>query len=165
VTLNVVAGKPTDPSGTYGALKEMISAGSETPQRVLFGSERGQLAGDQDQKEWQARIAARQELHAEPVILRPTLDRLIMLGALEDPKKYDADWPPLDAQSTEDRAATAEKFADAISKVAPEGAGDLIMPPWEFRELILGLDPVPPPMPKDFEFAAGFTDDSGGSDE
>ncbi len=164
LTLNVVAGKPTDPSGTYDALKEMVSAGSEIPQRVLFGSERGQLAGDQDQKEWQARIAARQGLHAEPVILRPTLDRLIMLGALDDPKAYQADWPPLDAPSTEDRADTAEKFAKAIAAVAPEGAGDIIMPPWEFREKILGLDPLPPEMPAGFVFGDGL-DDGDGDDE
>ena len=167
VTLNTVAGVPTDPSGTYQALKEAISAGASIPERVLFGSERGQLAGDQDQKEWQARIAARQELHAEPVVLRATLDRFITLGALVDPKKYDVDWPPLDAPSTEDRAITAEKFAKAIAALAPAGASDLVMPIWEIRSLLLGLDPIPPPMPKGFEAAVGFTlegDDDGDGD-
>ena len=98
-------------------------------------------------------------------LLRATLDRLVELKILEDPGKegYDVDWPPLDSPSTEDRAETAEKFAKAIAAAAPDGAGDLIMPPWEFREKILGLDPVPPPMPDGFLLASGF--DLGDGDE
>lgn len=150
--LGLVTGSQTDPTGTYDALKQVISAAAEIPERVLFGSERGQLAGDQDQKEWQARIAARQNQYAEPIILRQTLDRFIALGALPAPiGGYEVDWPPLDAPSTEDRAETAAKFGEAISKLAPAGAPDLLMPPWEIRELILGLDPVPPDAPDGFD--------------
>ncbi len=150
--LGLVTGSSTDPSGTYDALKQVISAAAEIPERVLFGSERGQLAGDQDQKEWQARIAARQNQYAEPIILRQTLDRFIMLGALPAPVGgYEVDWPPLDAPSTSDRAETAAKFGEAISKLAPAGAPDLIMPPWEVREHILGLDPTPPEAPEGFD--------------
>ncbi len=150
--LGLITGSSTDPTGTYDALKQVISAAAEIPERVLFGSERGQLAGDQDQKEWQARIAARQNQYAEPIILRQTLDRFIMLGALPAPAGgYEVDWPPLDAPSTSDRAETAAKFGEAISKLAPAGAPDLIMPPWEVREHILGLDPTPPEAPEGFD--------------
>ncbi len=157
--LSLITGSSTDPTGTYDALKQVISAAAETPERVLFGSERGQLAGDQDQKEWQARIAARQEQFAEPIILRQTIDRFIAIGALKVPTDgYTVDWPPLDSPSTADRAELAQKFADAISKLAPAGAPDLIMPAWEVREKLLGLDPVPPLVPDDFEFLSGFED-------
>ncbi len=150
--LGLITGSQTDPKGTYDALKQVISAAAEIPERVLFGSERGQLAGDQDQKEWQARIAARQNQYAEPIILRQTLDRFIMLGALPAPVGgYEVDWPPLDAPSTEDRAKVASDFGNALSKLAPAGAVDLIMPPWEIREHILGLDPVPPEAPEGFD--------------
>jgi hypothetical protein len=152
VDLNTVVGGPIDPRGSYEALKEVLSAGSEIPERVLFGSERGQLAGDQDQKEWQARIASRQEQHAEPNILRPTLNRLIAIGALPE-ADYDVDWRPLDSPSTEDRAEVAKNFAEAIAKLAPGGAADLIMPPWEVRTEILGLDAVPAEIPDGYEFA------------
>ncbi|MCH7792811.1 MAG: DUF1073 domain-containing protein, partial [Planctomycetes bacterium] len=128
MTLKTVSGEPIDPTGAYKALIQVITAAAEIPERVLFGSERGQLAGDQDQKEWQARIATRQQLHAEPKILRPTLERLQSFGILPE-AEWEADWPPLDSPSTIDRADTAQKFADAISKVAPEGAPDLVMPP------------------------------------
>ena len=152
VDLKSIAGPPTDPRGIYEPLRQIISAAAGVPERVLFGSERGQLAGGQDQKEWQARIAARQEQHAEPHILRATLDRLIAVGVLPD-EQYTVEWPPLDSPSTEDKAEVAAKFAAAIHKLAPEGAPDLIMPPYEVREVILGLDPVPPPIPEGFEFA------------
>ena len=158
VDLNSVHGGPTDPKGTYDALKQMIAAGAEIPERVLFGSERGQLAADQDQKEWQARIVSRQEQHAEPNILRATLDRFISIGALPE-AEYDVHWPSMDAPTTEARAEVAQKFADAISKLAPGGAADLIMPPWEVRSVILGLEPTPPPIPDGFEFADDDMDD------
>ena len=146
--LNLVTGASIDPKGTYDALKQVISAAAEIPERVLFGSERGQLAGDQDQKEWQARIAARQEQYAEPIILRQTLERFAEMGALDMPADgYEVDWPPLDAPSTEDRAEVASKFGQAMAQLAPEGAADLIMPPWEVREFIFGLDPIPPDAP------------------
>ena len=160
--LSLVTGTQTDPKGTYDALKQVISAAAEIPERVLFGSERGQLAGDQDQKEWQAHIAARQEQFAEPIILRQTINRLIEIGALDAPTEpYQVVWPALDAPSTGDRADVAAKFASAIAAGAPAGAGDLIMPPWEFREIILGLDPLPPEIPDGFEFASGFEEEQG----
>jgi hypothetical protein len=152
VDLNAIAGPPSDPTGTYAALRQIVSAAANIPERVLFGSERGQLAGDQDQKEWQARMAARQEQYAEPVIVRQTLDRLIDLNVLPA-AEYKVHWPPLDAPSTEDRAEVASKFAAAIAHLSPEGAPDLIMPPWEVREVLLGLDPSPPDIPDGFEFA------------
>jgi hypothetical protein len=155
--LNLVTGTGTDPSGTYNALVQIISAAAGIPERVLFGSERGQLAGDQDQREWQARVASRQEQFAEPNILRQTLDRFISLGALKAPSApYEVEWPPLDSPSTADRADLASKFGAAIAALAPAGAPDLIMPPWEVREKILGLDPIPPQVPDGFEFASGF---------
>ncbi len=150
--LGLITGTGTDPSGTFNALKQVIAAASEIPERVLFGSERGQLAGDQDQREWQARIAARQNQYAEPIILRQTLDRFIMLGALPAPVGgYEVDWPPLDAPSTADRAKVAADFGTAIAALAPAGVPELLMPPWEVREHILGLDPVPPEPPDNFD--------------
>ena len=150
--LGLITGSGTDPAGTYNALKQVIAAAAEIPERVLFGSERGQLAGDQDQREWQARIAARQNQYAEPIIFRQTIDRFIALGALPAPVGgYEVDWPPLDAPSTADRAKIAADFGSAIAALAPAGAPDLLMPPWEVREHILGLDPVPPAAPDDFD--------------
>lgn len=158
--LDLVTGSLTDPKGTFEALKQVLSAGAEIPERVLFGSERGQLAGDQDQREWHARIATRQEQHAEPVILRQTIDQFIAMGALKAPSDgYTVNWPPLDAPSTLERAEVAAKNAEALSKIAPAGAADLVMPVWEMREFILGLNPVPPDMPDDFSFTAGFEEE------
>ena len=152
VDLDAITGAPVDPRGVYDSLRQVISAAADIPERVLFGSERGQLAADQDQREWQARIASRQEQHVEPNIVREFIDRLIDLGALETPVDgYDVMWHPIDAPSTADRAETAQKFADAIAKVAPAGAADLVMPSWEFRQHVLGLDPVPPEMPEGFD--------------
>lgn len=155
IDLNRITGQPTDPSGTYDALKQIVAAGAGFPERILFGSERGQLAGDQDAREWQARVAARNEQHVEPVLIRQTLDRFSELGALPV-ADYDVEFRPLDAPSTKDRAENAKNFAEAIKAGSPDGATDLIMPAWEFREEILGIDPVPPPIPEGFEFADAF---------
>lgn len=148
ITLENIGGGDVDPSSTYEMQRQLISAASEIPERVLFGSERGQLAADQDQREWQARIASRQEQFAEPVVLRGFLDRLIKLGAMEDPVDgYDIIWPPLGEPTESERATVAKDFASAVSSYAPAGAPEMVVPLWEFREAFLGLPaeiPDPP---------------------
>jgi hypothetical protein len=164
VDLSRITDSVPDPAGLYDAVRQTIAAGAEIPERILFGSERGELASSQDQKEWHGRIAARQEQHVEPVILRPILDRFITFGILPA-AEYDVEWPPLDAPTAGDRAEIADRTASAIQKMAPGGAADVVMPPWEFRTEVLGLPELPPPMPSgflEFDEDVSFTDDTDG---
>ena len=132
-----------DPSGLYNILIGLIAAASDIPQRILIGSERGELASSQDAANWAGSIAARQQQYAEPVILRPFIDRLVMTGALPKAEgdKYRVEWSSLFEQTEKEKLEVADLAASAISKVAPGGQADLIVTPDEFREKYLGLEP------------------------
>jgi hypothetical protein len=129
-----------DPTGLFGAIIGLIAAAADIPQRILLGSERGELASSQDQATWGGRIASRQTSFAEPFILRPLIDRLIAYGVLPAPKSgsYQVEWLSLFEMSDKEKAETAEKIANAVAKIAPAGATDLVIGPDEFRERVMG---------------------------
>ena len=140
VDLHPLGSDVVDPTGLFTAIVGLIAAASDIPQRILLGSERGELASSQDQANWAAVIAARQTQHAEPSILRPTIDRLIQAGALPQPSggDYAVTWQSLFELNELERAQVANEYATAIQKIAPAGATELVVTPEEFRERLLG---------------------------
>ena len=75
-----------DPSNHFAVLINMISIATGIPKRILLGSERGELASSQDEKNWADQIDSRRKDHCEPMILRPLIDSLIGVGVLPEPK-------------------------------------------------------------------------------
>lgn len=139
VDLQALGSDVVDPTGLFNATIALIAAATDIPQRILLGSERGELASSQDQANWAGVIASRQTQHAEPVILRPFIDRLIWAGALPKPTSgsYQVEWIPLFELNELERAKIAETYANAIARVAPPGAPELVATPEEFRERVL----------------------------
>ncbi len=148
LTVNRVAGQTPDPTGVYDALSQVIAASAGIPQRILYGSERGELASSQDQREWNSRISGRQTDFCEPNILRATLNRLVEIGILPKPGKYEVRWPPLDKPTNAERAEIAETYSKAITAVSPAGAADIFFPPWEVRPFLFDLPAIPPAPPE-----------------
>lgn len=140
VDITPLGSEVVDPSGLYGIIISLIAASADIPQRILIGSERGELASSQDLATWAGRIAARQTQFAEPVILRPFIDRMISAGALPAPTggAYTVEWPSLFTMSDMEQADLASKVGQAIS-AASGGMPDVIVPPEEFRTRYLGL--------------------------
>jgi len=145
-----------DPTGAYGVLQELISAAADIPMRILFGSERGELASTQDQEEWRGRVAGRQARFAEPDILRPLVDRLVELRALPVPRdgRYEVQWPDLSEPTMAQRATTAKDIAQTAALLSPDNPG-LVVAPHEMREEFLGLSPEVPPAPAGAGLPAG----------
>lgn len=127
-----------DISGPFDVAMSLISAASGIPKRILMGSAAGELASAQeDSRQWAGTIRARQKTYAEPDILRPFIDRLIMLGALPkpahgyeigelDPKTDERSWPSIlesteleDAQITQARAVAVRTLSDPVTGEAP----------------------------------------------
>lgn len=102
-----------DPSGPFGLIVDLIAGATGIPQRILLGSERGELASSQDASSWAGRIADRRFNWAEPVILRAVIDRLIEWGALPTPTRteYTVKWKPLFELSETEKATLAETWA------------------------------------------------------
>lgn len=133
-------GEVVDPSGMVDVIIALIAAETGIPQRILTGSERGELASSTDQSTWAGAIASRRESYAEPTILRQFIDRMILLGALQEAENedgYSVEWEPLFEMSAKEEAETASKAADALQKLAPPGLVDLIIDPTKFVEVYL----------------------------
>ena len=146
--VKAISGQTVDPRGAFEVQQQLIAAATGIPARILFGSERGELASSQDMEQWRGKIAGRQEDYAEPVILRPLVDRLIWAGVLPEATDgtYWFRWPPLFQLSPKQEAERAETVARALAYYAP-GAAQLLIPPHEFRTGYLNLSELPPGMP------------------
>jgi len=136
VELNNLGGTPVDPRGAFSIVISSISGATGIPQRILLGSERGQLASSTDERNWLSRVKERQEKFAEPLILRPVIDTFIKMDLLPD-VEYKVKWPDLMALSESEQAEVADKIANAIKKVSEQPI--VVVHASEFREKWLGL--------------------------
>lgn len=136
-------GEITDPTGVFKMLISLISGKTGIPQRILLGSERGELASSQDEANWLGRIAERQEQFAEPRILRALIDRLIAIKALDPPQDgvYEVEWPNLFYLTDMEQAKVYADRAAAIAEVSGKFPLDLFTPA-ELREAV-GFAPEP----------------------
>lgn len=144
VTAKVLTTGIPDPSGEFKVLSSVIAGTTGIPQRILFGSEQGQLASSQDEKNFNARIKERQDLHAEPTILRPFIDKMIEITALPTPVNgYDVVWPDLSTLTSKEKSDVAARHAQAIRNVATANKDidekDQIITRKEYRKEYLGL--------------------------
>lgn len=127
-------------------------AGSKgIPQRILLGSERGELASSQDMQEWNGVIRSRQLNFAEPEIMDPFINSCIQLGVMRPPKsgKWTTEWQPVYTPTQIEEAEYALKVAQGANQVtngAPELAllinewrGMLHLPPLDLEEVIKAI--------------------------
>lgn len=116
------------------AIMGLISGATSIPQRILLGSERGELASSQDKRAWDDRISERRTDFAEPVI-EQLVERLTTYGAMKAVKKYDVRWPDFEELDQVQKAEVADKWAQLNEK-----AGGVVVTPAEIRDRVLGLD-------------------------
>lgn len=136
VDLERLGGESVDPTGLVDVLLKLISGRAGIPQRILVGSERGELASSQDRATWLGRISERQQHFAEPRLLRETLDRLRAVGILDDPQggAYTVEWGDLFELNELEQAELLERRANAIKALAPGGETERLASPGELRE-------------------------------
>lgn len=165
--LNTLGGSVANPQGPFDVIMKLVSVASGMPIRILTGSERGELASSQDDGNWAGRVEERQHHYAEPVILRPLIDRLINLGALPEPSdgEYDINWQSLSDPGERERAETSEILSRAAVNFQ---TAKRILTADEGRE-VLGLEGPAPVVEDDDDTddSASTTsgDDNGGGDE
>lgn len=130
-----------DPSPQALLQIKLISTAMSVPWRIFIGGEVGQLSSDQDTQNWSKRISRRRSDYVDPFLIRPFVDRCIAIGALPAPESenYKITWPDLYSPSAEEKAAVADKKANALAKYIQAGA-DVLIPPYYFLTEILDLD-------------------------
>lgn len=114
----------------------LICATEGIPQRILMGSERGQLASNTDQSNYDDRVQDRRDEFASTQIVRPFIDRMIELGVLPKPEQYNPRWPEVDELDDNDRMQLAERAASVNQKM-----GETVIFADEIRDRILGYPP------------------------
>jgi phage-related protein (TIGR01555 family) len=127
VDVNALDVELADPSGVFSVIMDLISGTSKIPKRILFGSERGELASEQDEVNWNARITERQEQFGEPQILRPFVDLLLEYEVLTAPSgEYQIQWPSLFEMNELKEAQAAWTWGRAAEKLQVGVDGGLI---------------------------------------
>lgn len=116
-----IGGSVTDPSGLVNIFVSMLSATIDMPQRILMGSERGELASSQDSIDWLESIEERRQNHVEPMILRPIIEMLAEWGVLPNkPKSYGFKWARLVKDDRVGGANVASSMANALNAMGIE---------------------------------------------
>ena len=118
VELTPLATQVVDPTKHVNVQIQMISAVTGIPQRVLTGSEVGELASTQDRDNWSDVIQTRRQEYAEAQIIKPFIQKCVDSGALPQPisDDYKVEWPDIYAPSSKDKADIGRIRADSLSK-------------------------------------------------
>lgn len=140
LTAKNLAPQVVSPTEHLEAQLKSIAISLGIPNRILFGSEQAELASTQDTRTWNKRLARRREEYISPMLIRPFIDRLLLLGVLPDPEDFYVEWPDLDAPSEGERADTAGKIVKALGDYV-KGEVDMLVPPEEFFSQIMGFSP------------------------
>lgn len=131
-----------DPESHVKVQLQFISGATRIPIRILIGSERGELASSQDARNWNERVAERQQDFAEPTILKPFAERLVHAGVLSEPGEdgINVAWPPLVSLGEKEKAEITFILSQAIAKFASAPGADTILPLFFFLTEIMHFD-------------------------
>lgn len=142
MTTQVLGSEDPDPGPNVDKLLELISGAQGMPKRVLTGSERGELGGDNDEMNWAQRVTERRRNYASPMILRPFINVMILTGNLPRPKgQWWIEWPEEDLGPNQSAQVGLVK-TQSLTTYANSPNASLIMPVTEFRTKIMGLEAV-----------------------
>lgn len=116
--VDIEGGEVVDPSPLVDKYLDFVAASTQIPKRILLGSERGELASSQDEKNWDNYILDRKRNYAEPVILRPLINRFVKSGVLPAPSSgsYCCRWPSGFSLNELEEADRLDKRMSALQK-------------------------------------------------
>jgi uncharacterized protein len=132
---NALVSDVPDPTANIDKLIALIAGTTGIPQRILTGSEQGQLASGQDEGNWASRIDERRGKFAGPLIVKPLAELAIFLGELPEPQgEWKVDWPKASGISETERADIAVKKTTALKNYITAPGADSVVAPEEVRE-------------------------------
>ena len=144
VDIQSLAQQVSDPANHVDVQIQMISAFTGIPKRILTGSERGELSSSQDQSEWREFVQDRREEHAEPLVVRPFVDKMIKYGVFtppsEDEDQYTVEWSDIFAPSEKEKVDIGKTRTDSLKTYTEEPAAEQVIPLDVFLKHFLGFD-------------------------
>jgi hypothetical protein len=143
IKANPLSPEIEEPTAALRAQIEMVSIATGIPVRILTGSERGELASSQDERNWAQVIEDRQQSYAEPVIIRPFIDQLIDLEILPEPDngEYVVIWEDLFALGAKEEAEIGELKTKALKNYVDSMGAEMVLPIEKFLGDIMGFTP------------------------
>lgn len=143
VDIKSLGSETPDPRGAFEVLSALLSGATGIPQRILFGSEAGQLASEQDRANWADRVEERRVSYAQPYILIPLIQRLQYAGVLPEEDDFGFEWPPAFKLSPLEQAQMMAQTGRAIANMSRRGKeGNPILSDEECRT-VLGVPAKP----------------------
>ena len=132
-TVNTLGSEVADFKNPVAAIIAQICSGTGIPQRILMGSERGELASTQDRDNWFDQIGDRRLQFAEPNLINVLTDRLIEFKFLGKPAQYETRWSQLKSLDDGQKADLAIKIA-TVNKYQ----GETVVTADEIRDRVFG---------------------------
>lgn len=155
----------SDPRGTFELVTALLAGATGIPQRILVGSEAGQLASEQDRANWADRIDERRTEFAEPIVLDSIMDRLQEFNIIPE-GDYTWEWPDAFRMSPLERAQTMAQKARAVSNLVKQYDGKHIpMTSIEESREVIGLEEPFDPKSVLQELETGSDDEEEEMDE
>lgn len=121
-----------DLSPQFQIAANLFAASVGIPSTILFGQQTGRLASDEDQKEMNARAAARQMDVLTPM-LTEFVTRMQACGVFES-GEFEIEWPDLGAPTDEQKIDKASKMATTNKTAFDGGATEPIFDANEIRK-------------------------------
>lgn len=148
VKINNLGSDVADPRGTFGVIVALLSGATGIPQRILLGSEAGQLASEQDRANWAGRITERRNLFAEPSIIAAFIKMQIenkALPPIEELENIVYMWPDAFHQNPLEEAQTNAQQARSLANVSKALSDSRPAVTLEEGRNIIGVKGVVPP--------------------
>jgi hypothetical protein len=129
-----------EPRGVYDVLIAMIAGTNKIPQRILTGSERGELASTSDEGNWNERVRERQENTVTDNFLMTTITRLQEAGVLpKTDQEINIEYKDVNNQSDKEKADVSVKLTEAIVKYS-ESMAQTVFPLKRFLTDVLNYE-------------------------
>ncbi len=143
LNIKTLSPQVVDPSPQIEVQLDAICIEKGIPKRIFMGSERGELSSSQDEKTWNKRLAYRQKTYITPRIICPFVDRLILVGALPEPKNgYYVEWPDLNALDEDEKSNILLKRTQSMASFVQSDIANTLMSALDFlvKELDYSLE-------------------------
>lgn len=117
-----------EPTAHWELHAKNIAVKQDIAWRIWMGSERGELASSQDEKQHVVKCKNRRDTHCTPSILQPFIGRSILLGLLPEPEQVIIEWPDEEGLGEVDKATVANTRTTAMSAYLAGGVEALMTP-------------------------------------
>ncbi len=152
VKVNTLGSDSPDPTGVFTMLISLVAGASGVPSRILLGSERGDLASQQDRANWANRLEERQNAFATPLMLKPFVVQQVVAGTLPQPNgEVIVIWPDAFSPTPFERAQTMAQKARAMQNLSKVANSPVQIAELEELRAVVGLDGKAPVGKDQFE--------------